>query len=177
MENPLLGRSFMGKVIIVSGSVGAGKTTTAKFLAKQLHAKYIDVSRIVKQHKEVVAGYDKKRKAKEIDVKKLNRVLIGLIAKEKKDVVIDSHLSHYLPRKYVDHCIICKCNLKELRKRLQKRGYGAEKVRENIDAEIFDVCLVEAAEKGHKLVVVFTDKDIKKQISRLVELYHERPRR
>src|SRR3989344_5641862 len=113
MGKRLWGRLFMGKVIIVSGSVGAGKTTLAKFLAKYLDATYVDVSKLVRAHKEVVVGYDKQRKAREIDVKKLNQVLIALIKKAKKDVVIDSHLSHYLPKQYVDHCIVCKCNLKE----------------------------------------------------------------
>jgi broad-specificity NMP kinase len=59
--------------------------------------------------------------------------------------------------------------LKELRKRLEKRGYDGEKVRENIDSEIFDVCLNEAKDKGHYTFVIHTTKGIKKQaLSQLV---------
>ena len=62
-----------------------------------------------------------------------------------------------MPRKYVDKCIITKCDLKELEKRLQKRKYSKEKIRENLDAEIFDTCRVEALEAGHNVEVVNTD--------------------
>ncbi|MBI5073371.1 AAA family ATPase, partial [Candidatus Woesearchaeota archaeon] len=71
-------------------------------------------------------------------------------------LVIDSHVSHYLPKKYVDLCIVTKTNLKKLKKRLQKRNYSKAKIRENMDCEIFDVCLIEAQEAGHRVKVVET---------------------
>lgn len=155
------------RCIIVSGSVAAGKTTVARALAKKLRAQYVDVKKILVRHKEVVAGYDRKRKTKEVDVRKLNAVLIKLIKHAKKTLVIDSHLSHYLPKKYVDLCVICKCGLPELQRRLRKRKYDAAKIRENLDAEIFDVCLVEALERGHKVEVVYTDQDWRKQLKKI----------
>ena len=79
--------------------------------------------------------------------------------KTKKGIIIDSHLSHYLPEKYADLCIIAKCNLKVLENRLKKKGYSKSKVRENLDAEIFDVCLNEAKENKHKIIVIDTTKD------------------
>ena len=81
-----------------------------------------------------------------------------MISKSKKLLVIDSHLSHYLPKKYVKLCVVTKCDLKVLKKRLEKRKYSKGKVRENLDAEIFDVCLNEAKELGHKVKVVDTTK-------------------
>ena len=80
------------------------------------------------------------------------------LIKTKKNLVIDSHMSHCIPSKYIDVCIVTKCNLKVLKKRLEKKGYSKEKVRENLDAEIFDVCLTEAEEAGHKLLIVDTTK-------------------
>ena len=50
--------------------------------------------------------------------------------------------------------IIVKTSLKNLKKRLEKRGYNKLKVRENLEAEIFDVCFEEAKELGHKVEVV-----------------------
>ena len=88
----------------------------------------------------------------------MNKILIEIIEKSKKDLVIDSHLSHYLPKKYVDLCVVTKCDLKVLKKRLEKRKYSKEKIRENLDVEIFDICLNEAKEKGHKVKVVDTSK-------------------
>jgi len=148
------------KVILVSGTPGTGKTTYAKKIAKQKSYKYIDVNKVVSSHN-LSSGYDKKRDTTVIDTDKLNKVLIKLINEEKKKktkgFVIDSHLSHYLPKKYADLCIITKCDLKTLKKRLEKRGYSKDKVRENLDAEIFDVCRVEAEERGHLVKVIFAD--------------------
>ena len=72
--------------------------------------------------------------------------------------MIDSHLSHYLPPKYVSLCIVTKCELKNLEKRLKKRGYVQTKIRENLDCEIFDICLNEAKENKHKIKIVDTTK-------------------
>lgn len=149
----------MMKTICVSGSVGTGKTTLAKKLSKKLNYSCIDVSKLVKKHK-LYDGYDKKRKCYIVDTKKLNKELIMLINKQDKGIIIDSHLSHYLPKKYVDLCIITKCNLKELQKRLRRRGYSAAKVQENLECEIFDVCLNEAKEAGHKVIVIRSTKGL-----------------
>jgi len=146
------------KVIIVTGSVCSGKSTVAKKLAKEKNAKYIDVKKIISKNKGVVKGYDKIRKCKIIDIKKLNKKLIDLIKKSKEDLVIDSHLSHYLPKKYVDLCVVVKCDLKVLKKRLKKRRYSEKKIRENLDVEIFDICLNEAKELGHKIKIIDTTK-------------------
>ena len=72
--------------------------------------------------------------------------------------MIDSHLSHFLPSKYVDKCYVTKCNLKELEKRLKKRKYSKKKIRENLDAEIFDVCFEEAKENKHDIEIIDTTK-------------------
>ena len=148
------------KVICVSGTPGTGKTTLAKFLSKKKDYTLIDVNQIIKQNK-LNNKYDKKRKCNIIDIKKLNKTLIKLIKqnkKDKKNIIIDSHLSHYLPKKYVDLCIITKTELKILEKRLKKRKYSKAKIRENLDSEIFDVCLNEAKEFKHNIRVIDTSK-------------------
>lgn len=187
------------KAIIVTGSVGTGKTTLAKRLAEKLNMNYLDVNKLIKKYN-ISEGYDKKRKTKIIDIKKLNKTLIKEIANYKKTIkkiinkqnsnisiksnkiktnnnktlnikkinknkiidgiIIDSHLSHYLPKRYVDLCIVAKCELKVLERRLKKRRYSKDKIRENLDAEIFDVCLNEAKENKHKILVINTTKPI-----------------
>jgi len=141
------------KIICVSGSVGVGKSTYSKKLAKKLKYKYIELNEFIEENK-LKEKYDKKMKTWDVDVKKLNKVLVEFIKNSKENLVIDGHLSHYLPKKYVDKVIIIKCELKELRKRLEKRGYNEDKIRENLDCEIFDVCYEEAKELGHEVEVV-----------------------
>lgn len=143
-------------IIVVSGSSCTGKSVIARALARKLRFKYIDVNELIRE-KKLRGRYLDDLDSYEVDFKKLNRFLISLI-KKNKNLVIDSHLSHYLPNKYVDCCVICKCDLKTLKKRLKLRGYSERKIRENLDSEIFDVCFVEATENKHKVIVADTTK-------------------
>ena len=143
----------MTKTIIISGTPGTGKTTLAKKLAKHLGYTYIDVNKIIKEQ-DLSEGYDKERDTLIIPIRKLTKTIKEII--QNKNTIIDSHLSHLLPKSIVSHCIITKCDLKILQKRLKKRKYKPTKIRENLDVEIFDVCLNEAREKGHKISIVDT---------------------
>ena len=147
------------KIIIITGTPGTGKTVLAKKLANLLNFTYIDVNQIIKSNK-LKSNYDKKRSTYIINTNKLNRILISLVKNTNKSLIIDSHLSHYLPSKLVDLCIVTKCDLKVLIKRLRKRKYSLNKIRENIDSEIFDICLNEAIEDNHNIMIIDTSKKI-----------------
>ncbi len=54
--------------------------------------------------------------------------------------IIEGHLTHLLP---ADRVIILRCRPDILAGRLRDRGYAAEKVAENAEAEALDVILVE----------------------------------
>lgn len=159
------------KVFIVTGTPGTGKTTLAVKLAKQLGFRYIDVNKTIKKYN-LSESYDKKRKTKIIDIKKLNNALIKEITAFKKieqGIIIDSHLSYCLSKRYATLCIVTKCNLKELERRLKKKRYSKDKTRENLDAEIFDICINEAKENNHKIIIIDTTKgiNIKKIMNKL----------
>lgn len=148
------------KVICVTGTPGTGKTAIAKKLAEKYGFHYLDVNKLIARNK-MAEGFDEKRKAKIIDTRKLNKALINYIEASKprsKGLIIDSHLSHYLPKKYVNLVIVAKCGIKELNKRLIKRKYSKNKIRENLQAEIFSICHNEAFEAKHKIVVADTTK-------------------
>ncbi len=155
------------KVIIVTGTPGTGKTTLAKKIAK-LGFRYVDVEKIIKGQR-LSEGKDPKRDTIIVDEKKLAKALEDYIKKHDEDLVIDSHMSHVISPKLVDMCIVTRCNQKELDRRMKKKKYGKKKIDENIEAEIMEVCLTEAKEKGHKVKVVETDKkyDVKKIIEKI----------
>lgn len=154
-------------IIIVTGTPGTGKTTVSKKISKKYNHKYLNVNPIITKNK-LSVGYDKKLKTKIINTKKLNKELIKVIKKE-KNLVIDSHLSHYLPKKYVDLCIITKCDIKKLKQRLKKRKYNKIKTEQNMQAEILDICLIEAIENKHKIKIINTNtlKNINKEVDNL----------
>jgi adenylate kinase len=154
-------------IIIISGTPATGKTTLAKLLHKRLNGPLLDVNILIKD-KKIFENFDKHRDCYVIKIQKLNIEVLREIKKVQRKIktdfiLVDSHLSHHLPKKYVDLCIITKCDLKELKRRLSKRNYSSRKVRENIDAEIFDICLNEAKEQGHNTFVINTTKGINKE--------------
>jgi len=149
------------KIIVVSGTPGTGKTKVAKALAKLIKADYKDIQSF---NKKIFIGYNKELKTKIVDANKFVIEAIKLIRaskRAKRSLVIDSHLSHYIPKKYVDLCIITKCGIRKLKSRLHKRHYIKKKIRENLDAEIMDVCMLEAIANKQKIRVVDTTKTFK----------------
>lgn len=142
------------KVIVISGTPGTGKSTLAKLLAKNLDYQRLDLHHY---YKNIASRYNRSKQCYDIDIKKLGKLVSDLKKKgEKKGIkglVIDSHISHLLPKKLVDLCVVLTCsNLKILQRRLKKRKYSKKKVEENLQAEIFQICLTEAKERKQKAI-------------------------
>ena len=131
----------MKKIIIITGTPGVGKTTLSKHLAKKLKYHRLDLH---EHYKEISSNYNRSKQCYDIDINKLKK----LVKDQKENIIIDSHISHLIPK--VDLCIILTCsNLKKLEKRLIKRKYSKKKVKENIQAEIFQECLLDAQKHKH----------------------------
>ncbi len=139
-------------IIAVTGTPCAGKSTLSKRLARELGFERIDLNALIRE-KGWHEGRDRKRDTLIVDEKALGKRVRPVLEKG-KDYVLDSHLSHFLPAGMVSLCIVCTCDIAVLKGRLRKRGYSALKVRENLDAETFDVCRTEAEELGHKVLIV-----------------------
>ncbi len=146
-------------LIAITGSPGVGKSALAKFLARKLGFDRLDLHHY---YQRISTGYNRSKHSYDINYTKFEKLVKEKLKESKKGLIIDSHLSHLLPKKLVDICIVLICSdLKKLQRRLKLRGYPQNKIRENLDAEIFQVCLMEAKEKGHKVVVF----DVSKRIS------------
>ncbi len=142
-------------IVAFSGTPGTGKTTLAQAFARKKAWEYMDLGQYAKS-RGLYDSYDLSKRCYIIDTNRLNRDVLSSI-KPGVNMVIDSHLSHYLPSNVVKLCVITTCSvLKELERRLKARDYGPQKVRENLDAEIFKVCQIEATESGHKILVLDT---------------------
>ena len=146
------------KVIAISGTPGTGKSTLAIYLEKTLKLLRLDLH---DYYKEISTGYDRSGKCYDVDMKKFEKLVKE---KSKEGVIIDSHISHLLPKKMLDLCVIMTCsNLKKLESRLTDRKYSKKKIRENLDSEIFQICLNEAKEKKHDILVVDSAKRYSKK--------------
>jgi len=76
-------------------------------------------------------------------------------------VVISGVLCNNPGAGVVDRCKRLKLpRLLNLKNRLKRRRYSAQKIADNLEAEAFDTCAVEAEELGHDVLRVDTSKPV-----------------
>ncbi|VVB66990.1 Putative adenylate kinase [Candidatus Norongarragalina meridionalis] len=121
--------------LVVTGTPGTGKTFLAKKLAEQEGAEYIDVKKIIGQHKLYLDDEGT------VDIRKLQRVLRPMM--RSGNVIVESHLlcEFSLP---CERCIVLRCDPLVLEKRLGERRYSKQKTLDNLLCEALDYCLVNA---------------------------------
>lgn len=139
--------------VIITGTPGTGKTTLGTKLATMVGYKLVDGTSVAK-----TISSEEKDGCVIVDEHIFARHIIKQFANE--DCIIDSHMSQFIPSSHVKLCIVTQCNLGELKQRLLKRGYDSHKIRENLEAEAMEVCLTEAQENNHKILVIKTDEKI-----------------
>lgn len=182
-------------VIAVTGTPCTGKTSLAKELAKQTGFKYIDGNLIIRKYG-LSEGFDRFRRSKIVDSKRFSKAAVRYIKTDFKarkvqnkalfmnkrpiGYVFDSHMSHFLPLSFVNCCIVTKTSIKQLNKRLTLRYVSKNwpikvlktKIRENLDSEILETCLIEAKEAGHKIIIADTTKTTPKTLAKHIILRH-----
>ena len=150
------------KTLIITGIPATGKSTLAHKLSLFLGYEVFDLGNELKKA-HILSEYDQKRRCYVVDegllLPFLQKVREKALKEGLKGLIIDSHLSHFLPKDQADLCIVTTCSdLPTLKKRLTSRKYSAAKIRENLDAEIFAVCLMEAREMGHQILTFDSKK-------------------
>lgn len=151
-------------IIAITGTPGVGKTTVSKLLAERLGYEYVNLRDYALEND---IG-EMKGDELEVEVDELaynfERDFKG------KDVVVDGHLSHFLP---ADIVIVLRAHPRLVGERLTERGYSKEKIGENVEAELVDVILVEALEENENVIEVDTTgktpEEVVEEILELIE--------
>ena len=138
-------------IISISGTPKTGKSTVAKALARKLEWKLISLNELAEQ-KELYLGYDKSRKARIVDIRRL-RQEVAKISKSHKNLILEAHYSHDMP---CDVVVILRTNPKELRRRMARKGWQKRKIEENIEAEIMEIVKSEALESAKRVLEIDT---------------------
>ncbi len=133
-----------GRAIIVTGTPGTGKTRFSRLLAHKLGIGSVNVTKFARRHN-LIKSYDRKRRTHVVDELRLRHELEKYLTSLKERVLVEGHYSATLvPTRLVDVVFVLRCNPKILRDRLRRRGYPQAKIRENVEAEVLDICLSEA---------------------------------
>ncbi|QOR94439.1 adenylate kinase family protein [Thermosphaera chiliense] len=135
----------MGKAIIIAGVPGTGKSSLARELARVLGTEAIDLSRFAIDNG-LILEYDASRKTYVIDEEAVASRIKRIVENRDGYVIIDTHYPEIIDPGIVDKVVVLRLNPLELEKRLLDRGWGREKVNENVMAEILGTVSVNALE-------------------------------
>lgn len=161
-------------LIYIGGTPGVGKTTVAKEVARKLGIRYVNVAELAVSEG-LVAGYDAERKSYIIDEDAVKRRLRELAFEG--DAVVDTHVATAVPSELVDVAVVLRLDPRELKSRLEARGYPPTKVMENVQAEILDSCLIEAVEEfgvEKTFEIDATGKNIEQVVEEILRVVKER---
>jgi adenylate kinase len=142
--------------IIVTGTPGTGKTTLSKRLAKDINAEYLSISQLVAENR-LFEGYDKKRRSRIVNLAKA-RSRVSSTLSTGALTIVDTHTPEgIVPKRMTRQVIVLRCHPSALVRRLRARGWEASKIRENVLAELLDVCFINAVKQYGLLRVVQLD--------------------
>ncbi|TFJ82954.1 hypothetical protein NSK_005727 [Nannochloropsis salina CCMP1776] len=148
--NPLLRASLKRPNILITGTPGTGKTTTARYIAEATGLEHVSVGDVAKE-KECFEGRDVELDTYILDEEKLLDHLEIILADGGK--VVDYHSCELFPERWFDLILVVRATNAVLFDRLSARGYSARKREENLECEIMQVVLDEALESYEKEIV------------------------
>lgn len=135
---------FPKRIIVVTGTPGVGKTTVSALLASKLDALYIDLGQLVKREK-LWSVVDETRETLIADMSKVSKRLQKIITGTEKDVVLDGHYAvDAVPASSIHKVFVLRREPTELRRFMLEKGFRNRKLKENLAAEVLDVCLYNA---------------------------------
>jgi adenylate kinase len=165
--------------ILVTGTPGCGKTTLCENIVKameQQNMKYVhlNISQIAIDNR-FTEEFDEERQTHVLDEDQLLDHLEETLSDfQRTAYIVDYHSSEMFPERWFDIVVCLGTDNTVLYERLAKRGYPEKKIQENVECEIFQVCLQEALDSYDKGIVLHlinnTDEELDSNVDNIVEL-------
>jgi adenylate kinase len=134
------------RVIVIAGVPGVGKSTVADAVAERLGCPVIGVSELAVKEGALLAR-DEERDTDIVDLPRLKEKITEVISATEGPIIVEGHYAYdVVPTDLVSHALVFRRAPWVLKEELRERGYSDEKIRENVEAELLDVPLVEAIE-------------------------------
>jgi adenylate kinase len=158
--------------LVITGNPGVGKHTSAGMIAEMINAEIVDINDVATKNNALRGETDLGR---DINVKKLTRVI-----HQERDLVIVGHLAPYVLKPVgISIVAVLRRSPYDLEKTLERRGYSADKVRENIESEIIGTLLYDSLKAfGKPKVAEFdtTNKTPKETANEILSTLRKRPK-
>ncbi|MDQ3872556.1 MAG: AAA family ATPase [Thermoproteota archaeon] len=162
--------------LVITGNPGVGKHTSAKIIAEKMGTSIIDINEVAINNNAIEKETDQ---GLEIDVKKLVRLLAKHL-EVKKDLVLVGHLAPYVLKPAgISLVAVLRRSPYELEKTFKKRGYGTDKLRENLGSEILGISLYDSLKTfGRRKVAEFdtTGKTPKQTADEVLDALYKKPK-
>ena len=129
--------------ILITGTPGTGKTTTAEAAAQKIGFKHLNVGDIVKTHK-CFEGRDDEFDSYILDEDKLCDAMEAMVAEG--GCLVDFHSPEVFPDRWFELVLVLRSDTEILFDRLTARGYSEKKRSENMECEIMQVVTEDARE-------------------------------
>ena len=134
------------RVIVIAGVPGVGKSTVANAVAERLGCPVIGVSELAVKEGALL-GRDDERETIIVDLPRLKKIIAEVVSATEGPIIVEGHYAYdVVPSDLVSHALVLRRAPWVLKEELRQRGYSEEKTRENVEAELLDVPLVEAIE-------------------------------
>ena len=155
----------------ITGSPGTGKKSIAPIVAERLGTRCLSLN-------ELAMSYGLVSKSGNVDTQKLRARLTHNLT---KGAVVYGHLLPYaVPPNAVSNVVVLRCEPGVLKERLRLRGYGPQKIVENVEAELIGVVSADAFDTfgGARTWEVETTSQSPADVaSAVVEIAVSKPRR
>jgi adenylate kinase len=155
--------------ILITGTPGVGKTSTASLIAEKLDMHHVNIGNIIKE-KKCHLDYDAALDTHVLDEDKLLDTLeIDFDTQHiAGGIVADYHACELFPERWFDLILVLRANTEVLYDRLTERGYNEKKRSENMQCEIMRVVIDEAKESYEPEIVIELFNDTIEQMDQNV---------